>query len=429
MKRDERMTPPVAVVMNMFYTGLGIARSLGKHGIPVIGLTSRRGIYGNFTRYAQVKFCPDSREEPEALVSYLLKLGEQFGCPAVIFPTRDDDVLFLDRYRERLSKYFLMAIPRSEVVTACLDKWETYQWAERSHVATPRCWQVENDVSLVRAVEEVTFPCVMKPVSAHLWRKHGNWKRVGARKAIAIFSAEELLREYAQISHADPRVLLQEIIPGPDDQLFVAACYLDKASSLVAGFTAQKLLQVPAGFGTGCIVQTVDRPELFAPAARLLRNMKFTGIAEVEFKWDSTSRQYKLIEINPRSWDQHTLGRACGIDLIYLAYCEHAGLPMPRVGPQTAGTKWVAEDVFFMTALHLLWRHDRNLLSLFRLARGNRLLAIWSKTDPLPFIGYLISFLPWVAWMGIRSLAHAVFAPLVRQGPITSEGTSHGKVS
>ena len=59
---------PTAVVLNMFYSGLGIARSLGEHGIPVIGLTAQRGIYGNFTRYAKVVHAPDSRKEPEALL-------------------------------------------------------------------------------------------------------------------------------------------------------------------------------------------------------------------------------------------------------------------------------------------------------------------------------------------------------------------------
>ena len=33
--------------MNMFYTGLGIARSLGEHGVSVIGLSAHRRIYGN----------------------------------------------------------------------------------------------------------------------------------------------------------------------------------------------------------------------------------------------------------------------------------------------------------------------------------------------------------------------------------------------
>ena len=57
--------PTTAIVMNMFYTGLGIARSLGERGIPVIGLTAEHGIYGNFTRYARKVFCPNSRTQLE----------------------------------------------------------------------------------------------------------------------------------------------------------------------------------------------------------------------------------------------------------------------------------------------------------------------------------------------------------------------------
>ena len=53
---------PTAIVMNLFYTGLGIARSLGERGIPVIGLSAHRGIYGSYTRYAEVRSSPDSRE-------------------------------------------------------------------------------------------------------------------------------------------------------------------------------------------------------------------------------------------------------------------------------------------------------------------------------------------------------------------------------
>src|SRR5215831_7785516 len=90
-----------AVVMNMYYTGLGIARSLGEHGVPVIGLTTQRRIYGNFTRYAKRVLCPDSRSEPERLLEFLIAMGREIDQRMVIFPTRDDDVLFLDRYREQ----------------------------------------------------------------------------------------------------------------------------------------------------------------------------------------------------------------------------------------------------------------------------------------------------------------------------------------
>ncbi|MGA7414065.1 MAG: hypothetical protein WBW33_26560, partial [Bryobacteraceae bacterium] len=90
--------PPPAIVMNMFYTGIGIARSLGERGIPVIGLTAKP-IYGNYTRYAHVRRSPDSRDEPERLLAVLSQLGKELPSRAVIFPTRDDDVVFLDRHR------------------------------------------------------------------------------------------------------------------------------------------------------------------------------------------------------------------------------------------------------------------------------------------------------------------------------------------
>src|SRR5580693_3884449 len=91
-----------AIVMNMFYTGLGIARSLGEQGITVIGLSSHRAACGNFTRYARIRSAPDSRKQPELLVKFLLDLGRDMRSRCVIFPTRDDDVLFLDQYREQL---------------------------------------------------------------------------------------------------------------------------------------------------------------------------------------------------------------------------------------------------------------------------------------------------------------------------------------
>ena len=382
------MTRP-AIVMNMFYTGLGIARSLAEQGISVIGLTAHRGAYGNFTRYAKVLSWPDTRQQPEAALAFLLQLGDTLAEGGILFPTRDDDVLFLDRFRVELSRRFVLVLPEETALTACLNKWETYRCAEAAGVAVPRCWSVTSSEDLHRILPELTFPCVLKPISAHHWRKGNNWKTVGNRKAIGIFTAEDLLAEYETIARADSRALLQELIPGGDDCLWIAACYLNRHSNLIAGFTIQKLLQVPEGFGTGCILQTVDRPDLLATATALLQKIQFTGIAEVEFKWDAHSGQYKLIEINPRPWDQHRLGKACGVDLIHIAYCDLLGITLPDIGKQRIGQKWIAEDVFSLRLLQFLWRRDGRFWSLLKMARGQRICAVWSIRDPLPLIAFI----------------------------------------
>lgn len=407
---------PTAVVMNMFYTGLGIARSLGENGVPVIGLSSRRRVYGNLTRYAKTLLCPDSRDEPEALLRFLLGLSGRIGHRAVIFPTRDHDLVFLDHFREQLSPHFQLVLPERGALEACLNKWETYQWTCRSGLFAPKCWLIETGDALHEVLPEITYPCVLKPVAAHHWRQGGKWALVGARKAIQVLSREELIAAYDTISRADQRVLVQEMVSGGDDSLMVAACYLDRQSNWVAGFSAQKLVQCPEGFGSGCIMQNTNRQDLFERTARLLKAMRFSGIAEVEYKWDTVAQDYALIEINPRPWDQHRLGKASGVDLIYTAYCDLAHLPVhATVGPASTH-KWVADDLFLMTALELLWKRSPRIRELFRHARGKRMYAIWSAKDPLPFLVYIITrFLPDVITAGLRALSaklrHATAVP------------------
>ena len=129
-------------------------------------------------------------------------------------------------------------------------------------------------------------------------------------------------------------------------------------------------------------------------SVRLLKSIRFTGIAEVEYKWDAAHEEFRLIEVNPRPWDQHRLGRATGNDLIYLAYCEHAEREMPvsRAPDATAAhsVKWVAEDSLWFAVLRIFRRRDPRLRSLRKLLAGKRIYALWSPQDPLPFLVFVI---------------------------------------
>ena len=382
--------PACAVVMNMYHTGLGIARSLGERGVNVIGLTSNRTAFGNFTRYARIVHGPDSREQPEELRSFLLKIGQELGNRAVLFPTRDDDLVFLDRFRNELEAQFSLVLPESSVLKACLSKWDTYLWSKQAGIDAPNCWVVKHHTDLQSALHEVTYPCVLKPISSRYWRHGMNCKLVGGRKAIGIYSKQELIEAYKTIAEVDERVLIQEMVVGADSCLMITACYLDRKSRWVAGFNAQKLIQFPETFGIGCIVQAVDRSELFEPTVRLLQAIKFTGIAEVEYKWDPQAARYKLIEVNPRPWNQHRLGAACGVDLIYVAYCEHAGLAIPPIRQSVSGQKWIAEDSFISSTLHLLTHRNARVRPLLHEARGELIFGIWSLADPVPMIACVI---------------------------------------
>ncbi|HEV2991800.1 MAG TPA: hypothetical protein VG759_25415, partial [Candidatus Angelobacter sp.] len=206
-------TRPPVIIMNMYYSGLAIARDLAGAGIKVIGLSSDRSIYGNFTRFCEVRRAPSSQAEPEQLAEYLQNASDELHG-AVIFPTRDADVVFLDQYRERLANY-LLSIPSRKALGLVLNKGLLARTAHSAGIPVPRTVVVRSAAELKLVSEGIGFPCVVKPVSAHLWHGGNRWETVGCRKAFRVDSPETLQQEYQQVAAVSPEVLVQEWIPGP----------------------------------------------------------------------------------------------------------------------------------------------------------------------------------------------------------------------
>jgi D-aspartate ligase len=389
---------PAALVLNLFYSGLAIARDLAPHGVRVIGLSANRKIYGNFSRFCETRFIPDTQESPDDLAKVLLDYAPELQG-SIIFPTRDADVLFLDRYREALEPYYCLNIPPRDVLMRVLNKYELVRAAIRAGVPVPRTALVSSHAELRDVETNVGFPCVLKPVQSVQWRMGDSWNRVGARKAIQISNPDELRREYDLVSAVNEQVLIQEMVPGPAENIVILGGYVGSDSKPLAVFTARKLVQTPDDFGTGCVVEAVDIPELHAMTARLFAELEYQGMAEVEYKQDSATGEYKLIEINTRHWDWHQLGNASGINVSLAAYSHLAGKPYaPGRVDRSARARWIGEDAFLMYALRNLYWRRIGFRDLLRKIRGHRMYGVFAWNDPIPFIRYFFSvMLPEVA--------------------------------
>ena len=383
--------PPV-LILNLFYTGLGIAHNLRGYGLRVIGLSADRQAYGRFSRFCDVRESPNSQENPEELKSYLLGLaGELHG--AIIFPTRDADVLFLDHYREELEPHFRLAIPPRECLQNVVDKGKLVEIALRAGVSVPRTLVVKTREHISRVGDVVGYPCVVKPVRSADWRGGHNWEKVGGRKAFLVQNVIELEKEYAQIASVTPELLIQEWIPGRPDQIVILGGYVGEGADPLAYFTARKLIQSPEDFGTGCIVESVDLPRLLEPTIRLWRALKYRGMAEVEYKRDARTDEYKLIEINTRHWDWHRLGMASGVNVSWAAYCDLAGISISKKNPPILSAKWIAEDATLLYLLRGVYHREIRLRSLQKDFSGRRLYGIFAWNDPLPLFYNLFGVL------------------------------------
>jgi predicted ATP-grasp superfamily ATP-dependent carboligase len=389
-RRDSGPSRPPVIILNLFYTGLGIARDLAGRGVRVIGLSAHRRIFGNYTRFCDVRFSPNSQEEPEQLLQYLLEAAPELQG-SVIFPTRDADVLFMDRFRHELEPHYRLAIPPHDAFVRTVDKYSLVQVATQVGVPVPRTAVIARREDLADVNDDIGFPCVVKPVSSVQWRVGDNWSRVGGRKAFRVDSAEQLRQEYERLQAVSPELLIQEMIPGPADQIVVLGGYVDEKSEPLGYFTARKLLQSPDDFGTGCLVQSEPIPEIVDPTLKLWRALNYQGMAEVEYKYDPRDGHYKLIEINTRHWDQHQLGRASGINLTWAAYCHLTGRPAENMLKPVQRAQWVAEDTLLLHLLGAVIRPQQRTPHLWQKLSRPRMYGISAWNDPMPSCRYFVT--------------------------------------
>ncbi len=391
--------PPV-IILNMFYSGLAIARDLAGSGVRVIGLSADRNAYGNHTRACEVRFAPDSQSEPERLAEYLVEAsGELKG--AVVFPTRDADVVFLDRYRDALREYRI-SIPPHDALRQALDKGILAQAAKDAGVPVPRTMVVRQAADLDLVPGEVGFPCVVKPVSSYQWRGAGRWETVGCRKAFRADTLKDLKEEYARVAVVNPEVLVQEWIPGSSAEIVIMGGYFGVGSEPLGHFCARKLVQEPEDFGTGCVVQNLSINEIVEPSTRLCQALNYRGMAEIEYKRDVVTGEYKLIEINTRHWDWHQLAHLSGVNLTRVAYSDLTGHRLDAGTHKQGGGKWVAEDALLLYSASGLFRGKLKLRTLFGHLAGPKMFGIFSWNDPMPFLhhsfGYMLPRMGRRAW-------------------------------
>jgi predicted ATP-grasp superfamily ATP-dependent carboligase len=401
---EKRWLPVPVIILNLFYTGVGIARDLAGRGMQVVGLSAHPNIYGNFTRFCEVRAAPNSHEQPEALKEFLLQAAEELRG-AVIFPTRDLDVLFLDRHRDQLEPHYRLAIPPRRSLLKVLNKYALVQAAQEGGVAVPRTFALRSQEELTRVAEDAGFPCVVKPVSSYHWRETNNWERVGGRKAFLVETLQELKQEYERVCKAHPEILVQEWIPGNTENIAVLGAYVGEDSRPLACFTARKIVQSPDDFGTGCVVRSEEIPELLEPSMRLWRILGYRGMAEIEYKRDSRTGKFLLIEMNTRHWDQHRLGGASGINLSLTAYRHLSGQQVEPMHTVTKCATWIAEDSLLFYSLRAIYRGELRLGRLRQQLSSPRIYGIFSWGDPWPFVRYMFSVvLPAIAKQAFRKL-------------------------
>ena len=94
-----------------------------------------------------------------------------------------------------------------------------------------------------------------------------------------------------------------------------------------------------------------------------MRRISYSGILDLDLRWDARDDRYKLLDFNPRLGAQFRLFRdPAGIDVVRAQYLDLTGHPIPH-GEQVDGRGFLVENYDPISAFRYWRSHELNLRS------------------------------------------------------------------
>ncbi len=377
-RKDENSVPGVLIIGG-HVQGLGIARIFGKNKIPVVLLDTTSV---NLTRHS--KYCQKCIKYKEGnLLETLLSLGNQKQYANwLLMPTNDKHVGILGDHKEELSKHFKVSTTNSKALSYFFNKRHTYKLASDLNIPIPTTLTADSWEELSKL--NIVYPCIIKPAVMHTFYSQIK------KKVFVCNNATELKQNYQRAIELIPKneVIIQDIIPGNSEHQY-SVCFMFDGEEPLVTLSARRARQHPPDFGNATTyAETVDIPELVVSAKKILKQINFTGVCEVEFKFDTRDNTYKFLEVNPRTWKWHTLAEKSDSPILMSLYHYMYDLePIIKNDQKNASFRHLITDIPTILKMKLSKIN-------YPKTKKNIKYAVWDSNDLLPAF-FEILYLPY----------------------------------
>lgn len=366
---------------------LAVARSLGRIGIQVDLASYAPHPLARWSRYVkQTLFYPDPMLEEQAFVDWLKHVAKAEDY-ALIIPVSERTVVPFCRHRAAIAELPL-ALPGNSSLETALDKPGTFSLATELGIPVPRSATLSTLDQLPEAILGLSYPIVVKPA-----RSLGRGEQGAVQLSVAYAIDATQLRSHVTHALRYGEVVLQEFFIGSGIGIELIA----DQGKVVYAFQHQRLHEVPLTGGGSSLRESVAiQPELLEATQKLMTALGWHGIAMVEFKWNSETGEFRLMEINGRFWGSLPLAIAAGADFPAMLYeLQVDGHIRPR-SPARLGVvcRKLSADLYWHELVLRKtrlpagmppapgWRELLHSLRLF--LRPHHRFDVQSLTDPLP---------------------------------------------
>ncbi|MFF9405733.1 ATP-grasp domain-containing protein [Streptomyces anandii] len=362
---------------NPFHHGtLGAVRSLGRAGVEVHVVADGAGAPVRRSRFVRQMHPPPSPDaSPGEILRALRRVAGRLARPAVLVPMDDASAVAVGRLRDELTpSYLLPAIPRG-LPERVADKAELVTLCASVDVPHPVTLVPDSPAQAAGAAWRLGLPMVAKWSRPWLLPAGG-----GLRSTVLVRSGRQARELYARSAEAGSRLLLQAYLPpGPHRDWFFHG-YADRSGTVRAGGPGRKQQAWPRGAGLTAVGSWSPNPPVRALAERLVGELGYRGILDLDFRRCGATGRYHLLDFNPRPGAQFRLfADSAGLDVVRALHLDLTGRPLPH-GEALLGREFVVENYAPFAALRpapggreLAW-HARD-----DLAPGRAMWALWTR--------------------------------------------------
>ena len=396
---------PVVILQSVawfHHGGLGIARTLGRLGIPVYWVHGQHLAPEARSRYVRERLFWDAAAPVEASVESLLKLGRRVGRQCVLIPIDDMSAVFVADQANALRESFLFPDQPVGLARSLSSKKELHFLCKEAGVPTPEAAFPQSRADVAAFVEGAAFPVVMKRIASWLP------EHLAQESVTIVHSPQELLDEYkkAEVS-GNPNVMLQEYIPGGPESVWMFNGYFANDSECLAAFTGKKIRQSPPLTGATTLGICLHNQTVEDITRDFMRKIGYRGIVDMGYRYDQRDGRYKLLDVNPRVGSTFRLFvDSDGMDVVRALYLDLTWQPVKR-GTVREGRKWIVEQSDLLSSL----RYGRLgkltpsqwVGSLDGIEEG----AWFARDDPLPLAAMCLAYLGKASYEMKASLAAA----------------------
>lgn len=383
-----RLPSKVLVLGDDTRSFLAIVRSLARQGIEVhagpFDFTSPALTSSMITRTHWLPYCfEDGSEWIEAVRALLAR--ERFD---LVVACDERTILALDRHRDQFSHLCKLAIPDREDIEVLFDKNNTRQLAQSVDVPVASGRLLRETDTAEDIIAEVGLPVVLKP------RQSYSLDSLYMRSNAQILTDVEAVSQALSETSAD-RFIFESFFEGYG----VGVSVLAREGRILQAFQHARVHESSVGGSSYRRSEALD-PELEGAAERMLRRLRYSGLAMFEFRRRSDGSGFILLEVNARPWGSMPFPVALGVDFPFAWYrmLLH-GVELPRASYRVGahGRNVMQDYTFFRRRLstlkHRPWQAARFaagwLSGLTRVMTGHDCWDALVLDDPMPGLNEL----------------------------------------